>query len=126
MFGRQARPITAIGRPVELIPDSSLEKFNKNLRFIWKLAKDNIDKKKIEAISKHEEKIKKRKIEEFSVGCKVLVDTEVFKGKINRTEPIWTGPFEVAEVSDFALGIKKRGGRISKVNKSRCKLYVKT
>lgn len=126
MFGRQARPITAIGRPVELIPDSSLEKFNKNLRFIWKLAKENIDKKKIEAISKHEEKIKKRKIEEFSVGCKVLVDTEVFKGKINRTEPIWTGPFEVAEVSDFALGIKKRGGRISKVNKSRCKLYVKT
>lgn len=123
MFGRQARPITGIGKDIDTIPDSYLDKFNKNLQVIWRKAKDNIQRKKELAVIRENNKIKRFKTEEFKVGDKVLVQTSVFKGRVNRTQPSWLGPYVVSEVRDTNLVIKKRN-RVSVVNKGNCKLYV--
>lgn len=123
MFGRQARPITGVGRPIEIVPDTYLDKFNSNLRFVWERARQNISKCKEIAVIRENSKIKRHKAELFKVGDKVLVQTNVFKGRVNRTVDTWLGPYVVAEVRETTLLIKKRN-RVSVVNKGNCKVFV--
>lgn len=123
MFGRQARPITGISRPIEAIPDSYLEKFDRNLKIVWGRARENILKKKMQSIDRENAKVKKQKTEDYKIKDKVWVEREVFNGKFNRTLSPWMGPYEVAEVLEFTLGLKKRN-RIVSINKGRCKLDV--
>lgn len=123
MFGRQARPITGIGRPIDLVPDSYLENFNYNLRVIWQKAKENIVKVKEQAVERENMKTKRQKVEDFKVNDRVLVKTETFKGRVNRTQDTWLGPYVVSEVRPTALLIKKRN-RVSLVNKAYCKVFV--
>ena len=79
MFGRQAHPITIIGRPVDLIPDTYLDNFSNNLNSIWARVRDNIIRAKNKSAQRENDKITRQKIEEYKIGDKVLVQTEVFK-----------------------------------------------
>lgn len=65
----------------------------------------------------------KRKIEDYVKGQMVLIKTETLKGKVNRTVPVWQGPFEIAEVGDHIVWVKKRN-RITRVNKGNIKPYI--
>lgn len=123
MFGRQARPITGVARQIDLLPDTYLDNFNKNLKTVWEKAKQNIEHNKKSYIEKANAKIVKFKTEEYKKGDKVMVEYEVFKGKCNRTVDPWDGPYVVAEVTDTNLLIKKRN-RTTLVNRGRCKPYV--
>lgn len=123
MFGRQARPISGLTRDVGLVPDSYLVKFDSNLKAVWRKARENIIKSKEVAMVRENKKVQRRVMDEFKVGDKVLVKVEVFKGRVNRTEPVWTGPFVIAQVNRDSVLIKKRN-RQSLINKSRCKLYL--
>ena len=123
MFGRQARPITGIGRPVDLIPDTYLDNFSKNLNSIWARARANIIQAKTKSAERENDKISRQKIEEFKIGEKVLVQTEVFKGRVNRTEPAWMGPYRIVKVNDSTLLVAKRN-RTVLINKGRCKPFV--
>lgn len=123
MFGRHPRLITAVEQQVDLFKDTYLYNFNNNLKDIWIKARENIEKKKEKEIIRNLDKIKRRTVDDFKVGDKILVKTQVFKGRTNRTEDIWSGPFEVAEVRDTNLLIKKRR-RTSVINKSDCKIFI--
>lgn len=123
MFGRHPRLITAVGEAVDLLKDSYLETFHNTLTTVWETAKKNLEKKKLEAIKRNNDLVQRRKVEEFKVGDLVLIETVTFKGRTNRTEPIWLGPYKVTEVRDTNIVIKKRN-RVSVVNKSNCKPFV--
>lgn len=82
-----------------------------------------MDERKLEAIRREEQRVKRRVVTDFKVGDKIWVKTSVFKGRTNRTQPIWQGPFVVAEVSDTSLRIKKRN-RTTLINKCDCKLFI--
>lgn len=68
MFGRLPRLITSVGKQAELIPGTYLNKFNSNLEVIWNKAKENIEKKKLEAIDRNNKVVKQRKVEEYIGG----------------------------------------------------------
>lgn len=123
MFGRHPRLITAVGQPLELHKDSYLDKFHSNLSIVWERAKQNIQRKKQLAIDRDDRDTQRRRIEMFSVGDQVLIKTATFKGRTNRTEPIWMGPYKVTEVRDTNIVIKKRN-RTSVINKANCKPFI--
>lgn len=124
MFGRHPRLITAIDNPTDILADTYLESFHENLKFIWKNAKESMDKSKLEAIEREKQSVKRRKVEEFKIGDEVLVLNEVFVGKKNRTQDEWVGPFKVIEVRDTNLVVKKWRNTTRVVNKSKCKLFI--
>lgn len=90
---------------------------------IWAKAKENIEKSKVKSTERENRKIVRQKTEEFKVGDKVMVEREVFKGRFNRTENPWDGPFVVAGVNDINIIIKKRN-RTTTINRGRCKPYT--
>lgn len=123
MFGRHPRLITSFHEEIDLLKDTYLDKFNSNLKDVWQRAKDNLCRKKELEIKRNEISVKRRVVQDFKVGDEVLVKTQVFKGRTNRTEPIWMGPYKVVEVRDCSVLIKKRN-RTSVINKGDCKIFV--
>ena len=125
LFGRKPRLITAIGQTIDLkTPSKYVEELQRDLKEVWGQAKENIIAKKEKAAEREKERVKRRKVEEFSVGDNVLVMTQTLKGRTNRTVPVWTGPFLITTVNERTLDIKKRN-RVVTVNKANCKLYEK-
>lgn len=123
MFGRKPRLISGVALTSDdLLADSYLSRFNSNLKSVWERARKNIDDKKLEAINRENKKILRRKVEDFKVGDLILVSTPTFKGRVNRTEDVWMGPYKVVEVRDTNVSIKKRN-RNSVINKANCKVY---
>lgn len=123
MFGRHPRLITAVSETNDILQDSYLDNFHKNLKQVWESAKKNLNDKKLAAIERDRVETHRRKVELFNVGDLVLIKTATFKGKVNRTEPIWLGPYKIVEVRDTNIVIKKRN-RVSVINKSNCKLFI--
>lgn len=123
MFGRPPRLISAIHSDQPFAtPNSYIKELQEIQNELWAKAKDKIVKGKENAAQRDIRTKPKRKIEDYSVGQKILVKSETLKGKANRTDPIWQGPFEVAEVGECSLLIKKRN-RLSRINKAHCKPY---
>lgn len=123
MFGREPRLITAIGHQLQLkTTNSYVHKFKKNLETVWLRARENIERMKLKAVERDRKKVEQRKIENFVVGQKVLIRTGTVKGKVNRTEPVWLGPFEIFEITLHNITIKKRR-RLCVVNKANCKPF---
>lgn len=122
MFGTMPRLISAIHNDKPFTTAGSyVEKMQQQLQDTWDVAKERtiLSKEKTQArdaITKP-----KRRIEEYRVGQQIMVLTETLKGKVNRTENPWSGPFTVAEVHDHCIRLK---GRKSTVNKSSCKPYL--
>lgn len=125
MFGSKPRLISAIGTGQPLItPEGYVEKLKRHLDTIWNSARSNMIDSKLKAIQREADSCQRRVLEDFKVGQWVLVETKVFKGKSNRTSPIFLGPFKIAEVGEHHLNIHKRN-RITMVNKSNCKIDPK-
>lgn len=123
MFGRHPRMITALEEE-DILTDTYLHNFNRNLKTVWTKAKNNMDKRKEEEIKRREERVKRRaKVIEFKVGDKVLIRNKALKGLHNRTEDVWIGPFDVIEVRDTNL-VVKRWRRTSTFNKADIKPFV--
>lgn len=124
MFGRKPRLITSVGHELKLKTASNyLATFQRNLETVWLKARENIERAKVKAIERDEMKTERRKVEEFFVGQQVLIMTRTVKGKTNRTEPVWMGPFNVTEVTNNNVVIKKRN-RVCTINKANCKPFV--
>lgn len=124
MFGRHPRPITSHGRMLDTLPDSYLSNFRDTMNSIWERARNNIITSKELSIERENKKVIRRKVEDFKVGDKVMVESEVFKGKANRTQLVWTGPFEISEVLDHGIRIRKRNRIGPLINKGRVRPYV--
>ena len=114
-----------VGQTIDLkMPCKYVEELHRDLKEVWGQAKENIIAKKEKVAEREKERVKRRKVEEFSVGDNVLVMTQTLKGRTNRTVPVWTGPFLITTVNERTLDIKKRN-RVVTVNKANCKLYEK-
>lgn len=122
MFGRKPRLITAIGQPVDLIPDTYLETFNANIKLIWETARSNTENKKLKAIERQNNAIKNRKVEEFKVGDFIMLDSHVEHGNIDKLNDSAYGPYKILEVRDTNLLIRKRR-KHTIVNKANCSKY---
>lgn len=123
MFGRHPRLITSVEQPIDLLNDSYLVKFNNNLKDVWQKAQQNIIKAKEVAAKREEDSVARRTFTEFKVGDWVKVRTEVFLGRTNRTVSPWMGPYEVLEVRDTNLMIKKLR-KTPVINKGDCQLFI--
>lgn len=124
MFGRHPRLMTAVGGDLNLTKDTYLDNFHTNLKIVWAKAKENIERKKEMAIKRHEESVKRRVKEiEYKVGDQVLIKYERLIGKHNRTVDEYVGPFEVVEVRDTTLVVKRRR-KTTTINKSDVKLFI--
>lgn len=122
MFGRRPRLISGVAHNINLIPDTYLENFHQNLQCVWDKARDNIEKKRIEAKDRDDRKVVRRSIEEFKVGDWIMLDTCVEQGHIDKLDDRAKGPYKVLQVRDTNLVIKKRL-RECVVNKANCALY---
>lgn len=122
MFGRKPRLITAVGSPIDLVPDQYLDNFNSNLKHVWDKAKSNIERKKLEAIDRDNRRVLRRKVEEFNVGDYVWLFARV-EGNVDKLDDFYKGPYKVLEVRDTNLTIKKRLRSVV-VSKSHCKKFV--
>lgn len=124
MFGRPPRLISSVHNDNPfLTPENYITELQKIQKELWDTARTRTMKKKERTAERDKEQKPKRRIEDFYVGQKILVKSETLKGKSNRTEPIWLGPFEVAEVSVCSMLVKKRN-RLSRINKAHCKPYI--
>lgn len=122
MFGRHPRLITSIGQPLNLIPDTYLEKFNSNIKMIWDAARSNIERKKLKAIETQNKTVKARKVEVFEVGDFIMLDAHVERGNLDKLVDSAFGPYKVLEVRETNLLIRKRRKQVI-VNKSNCSKY---
>lgn len=123
MFGRKPRLITAIGQPVELIPDTYLDNFNTNLKQVWERARSNIENKKLKAIDRNNNMVRNRKIEDFKVGDFIMLDSHVEHGNLDKLDDTALGPYQVLEVRDTNLTIRKRRKKVI-VNRGNCSKYL--
>lgn len=124
MFGRPPRLISAVhtNEPFAT-PNSYIRELQIIQNDLWERTRENLIKTKEKRAERDQKAKPNRKIEEYRVGQKVLIKTETLKGKTNRTEPVWQGPFEVTEVGEHSLLIKKRR-RLCRVNKGHTKPFI--
>lgn len=124
MFGTAPRLISAVhtNEPFAT-PSSYIRELQIIQNELWGRTRENLIKTKERQAERDQKTKPKRKIEEYRVGQKVLIKTETLKGKTNRTEPVWMGPFEVTEVGEHSLLIKKRR-RLCRVNKGHTKPFI--
>lgn len=123
MFGRHPRLITAIGNEVELMKDTYLEAFQKNLKEIWIRARQNIENMKIKEVNRDKQKTNKRTIIDYKVDDEVWVRTEALRGKVNRMENPWTGPLVVLDVKENSLDVRRFRKKYSGINKADVKPF---
>lgn len=124
MFGTKPRLISAVHTADPFLTgDTYIDHLQNTLHEIWSTAKERTLESKINSISRDHEKHPRRQNDDFVIGQKVLVTTETLKGKVNRTEPVYSGPFDIIAVNEHSLIIQKRK-RESVVNKGNCKLFV--
>lgn len=124
MFGRPPRLISAIYNDVPFVTANSyIGELQRVQNELWETARARIVNVKEKTAERDMLAKPKRKIEEYVKGQMVLIKTETLKGKVNRTVPVWQGPFEIAEVGDHIVWVKKRN-RITRVNKGNIKPYI--
>lgn len=120
MYGRPPRLISAIHTDKPFI---TAESYIRELQLIqnemWAKAKESTNKAKQATADRDVRVHPKRKTEDYKVGQMVWVKTETLQGKHNRTVNPWKGPFQVLEVTEHNLKIKKRL-RETVVNKAHC------
>ena len=123
MFGRPPRVVTSIPtkHPFPTM-DSYISDLQRVQNELWTRAKDRTLSSKVKTVNR-DAVSKRRKIEEYYVGQKVYIRAETLRGKANRTEAPWMGPFEVVEVTEQCVIVKKRN-RISRINKAHCKPFI--
>lgn len=124
MFGRHPRLITALDNPEDILKDTYLEVFHKNLKEIWSIAKRRIDQMKEREIKRDNDKTKRRLVVEYKVDDQVWVRTEALHGKVNRMEPPWKGPLVVVNVRENNLDVRRFRKNYSGINKADVKLFV--
>lgn len=124
MFGVAPRLISSVFNDNPFItPQSYVAKLQQQQKELWATARERIIQSKERSRLRDETTKPKRRIEEFKKGMKILVRTEVLKGKVNRTEDPWTGPFVITDVHEHCLNVK---GRRSTINMGDCKPYIET
>lgn len=124
MFGQPPRLISSVYYDEYFAtPENYVTKMQKIHKEIWEKARASTIKAKEKAGEREANGVEKRKIDEFKPGQLILIETRIFKGKTNRKCDTWMGPYEIAEVNEHTVGIKKRN-RITIVNKSNCKPYL--
>lgn len=124
MFGQAPRLISAIhtDKPFAT-PNSYIRELQLVQNELWAKARENIIAVKEKQAERDIKTKPKRQIETYVVGQKVLVKAETLQGKANRMEPVWKGPFEIAQVGEHSVLIKKRN-RLCRISFADVKPYI--
>ena len=122
LFGRKANlpgQLQSTPQPLYNMEDI-VKEIKQKFQISWQQAKEHLDKRKQEQCQKRNEKIK---IREYKVGDLVLIVNE----QRNKLDPLWTGPYEIIEVKQSNITVRKVGNKGKKVIKThinRTKPYI--